>query len=380
MQNLRYDFPEKRSLAILAATKFYSGGAGSSSGKTTPQLTPSQLVDMYNLTLPYTLGNVGSQIAPTAMQMANAAGAANPMYTAGGLQQLTSMAPAYAQSGSLLARQQAANTADLLAGSGGNAAMEAARLNNQINTSQAAANQGVNQLMGAINLNGLSPGEQNAVERGINQNLQGTGNLGLNNALNTANNAVNWGGAFNQKIGLMNNAIGTATNTANAQNTQLNPFNAAMGAASAQNNFGLQQYNPTQANSTLNTPFSFASSFGNQLTGIGSASKGTTTSSNASGGCFLTTACCEHKGLSDDCELLQTLRKFRDEFVSKELVEEYYKIAPAIVEKIKKDEFKDSWLDYVYDIAKTCEYLIHTKQNETAVNLYKAMVSTLKKL
>lgn len=55
-------------------------------------------------------------------------------------------------------------------------------------------------------------------------------------------------------------------------------------------------------------------------------------------GCFLTTAVCDYMDLPDDNEYLNTLRKFRDEYVRPnypELVEEYYRIAPAIVNYIK---------------------------------------------
>lgn len=59
------------------------------------------------------------------------------------------------------------------------------------------------------------------------------------------------------------------------------------------------------------------------------------------GGCFITTAICDAEGKPDDCDELQTLRKFRDEIMLPNpalagLVREYYAIAPAIVEGIKK--------------------------------------------
>ncbi len=58
-------------------------------------------------------------------------------------------------------------------------------------------------------------------------------------------------------------------------------------------------------------------------------------------GCFITTACVESRGLPDDCEELNCLRKFRDEFVSifpngNELVKEYYEKAPLVVSAINK--------------------------------------------
>lgn len=38
-------------------------------------------------------------------------------------------------------------------------------------------------------------------------------------------------------------------------------------------------------------------------------------SSSGSGWCFLTTACCKYKGLPDDCAELETLRRFRDNYL-----------------------------------------------------------------
>lgn len=57
------------------------------------------------------------------------------------------------------------------------------------------------------------------------------------------------------------------------------------------------------------------------------------------GGCFLTTAAVEHMGQDDDGDVLNTLRKFRDQFMLKDDskradVAAYYKHAPQIVEAI----------------------------------------------
>lgn len=58
------------------------------------------------------------------------------------------------------------------------------------------------------------------------------------------------------------------------------------------------------------------------------------------GGCFITTAICEVLGLPDDCDVLQTLRQFRDEVLltneeDAALVQQYYDEAPIIVELLK---------------------------------------------
>jgi len=59
-------------------------------------------------------------------------------------------------------------------------------------------------------------------------------------------------------------------------------------------------------------------------------------SANAGGGgCYITTAVCESLGLGDDCEILQTLRKFRDDYCGgKPGLKAYYATAPRIVKAI----------------------------------------------
>ncbi len=57
-----------------------------------------------------------------------------------------------------------------------------------------------------------------------------------------------------------------------------------------------------------------------------------------SSGCFITTAVCLSMGKADDCEELIAMRLFRDKWLQNqpdgaELIEDYYRTAPAIVEK-----------------------------------------------
>jgi len=63
----------------------------------------------------------------------------------------------------------------------------------------------------------------------------------------------------------------------------------------------------------------------------------------SSTGCFVSTACIEAKGLPDDCEELNCLRQFRDEYVSalpngSELVKEYYEKVPLVVSAINRTQ------------------------------------------
>jgi len=352
--------------------RYYSGGGGASKGSTTPQATPQQMLALYNQYLPQSLATTTNQVAPVTNELAGAAANANPMYTASGLNQLNTYAPGYAKAGTDLTQQQTLGAADNLAGAGGLYALMGSGLTNLLNPAQAANNSQASNLVNSINLNGLSGGEESAVERSLNQSNAATGNLGLSNPMNTVANAMNFGNALQAKRVALGNALGASNAVAQSQNTAFNPINAINQAGNTSTNFGLSQFNPTQANATLSTPFSFASSFGNQLAGVSSASKGTTTSQNASGGCYLTTACCEYKGLPDDCEELEVLRKFRDEYVPAVLVVEYYKTAPSIVPMLTDKE-----LEYIYGVVTDCVKDIKNGKKESALNRYTNMVAEL---
>lgn len=102
------------------------------------------------------------------------------------------------------------------------------------------------------------------------------------------------------------------------------------------------------------------------------------------GGCFLTSACVEAKGLPDDCEELQTLRKFRDEYLAKQEcgsceIKHYYQVAPAIVDAINKLPNKAEIWDQIYTrLILCCVEWIQTGENEKAYNTYKRAVIELK--
>lgn len=102
------------------------------------------------------------------------------------------------------------------------------------------------------------------------------------------------------------------------------------------------------------------------------------------GGCFLTTACCEYKGLPDDCHELQTLRKFRDEYLAlkgygKEIIELYYEDAPDIVERINSRTDKGQIYAKIYGKIEEIAMLIEKKQFDEAVIAYMLMVYQLKR-
>lgn len=100
--------------------------------------------------------------------------------------------------------------------------------------------------------------------------------------------------------------------------------------------------------------------------------------------CFLTSACVSYLGKADDCAELTALRKFRDTYMistekGSELVEEYYKIAPKIVEKIDASDKKELYYRYINAVIDKCVILIEQGENELTLNEYKNMVLFLKK-
>lgn len=102
------------------------------------------------------------------------------------------------------------------------------------------------------------------------------------------------------------------------------------------------------------------------------------------GDCFITTACVEAKGLSDNCRELLALRHFRDSYVSStqkgtSLVAEYYEIAPQIVSQINLDPDKIQILRDLYDdlVVKSIES-IDRGDDEKALDNYVQIVSDLK--
>ena len=100
------------------------------------------------------------------------------------------------------------------------------------------------------------------------------------------------------------------------------------------------------------------------------------------GGCFLTSACVQHKGLSDDCEELTVLRNFRDNYLKsssdgRALVDKYYAIAPTLVSKIDKRSDKDEIYEGIYKTVLNCVDLIRNEAFEEAVKAYSNMVKSL---
>ena len=102
----------------------------------------------------------------------------------------------------------------------------------------------------------------------------------------------------------------------------------------------------------------------------------------STGNCYLTTACIKHfKGtFYDDCEELTILRWFRDNYVSQEDVEQYYKTAPIILDAIESTSNSDTTYDYIYEnVVSACVDAIKSGDYDFAYNRYKNSVLTFEK-
>ena len=98
---------------------------------------------------------------------------------------------------------------------------------------------------------------------------------------------------------------------------------------------------------------------------------------SSSGGCYLTSACTAARGLPDDCYELQTLRRFRDEWLKYQpdgilLIAQYYEVGPKIVDVIDKLNSRLEIYDDLYlNLVIPCVEMIETGQNENALKLYR---------
>lgn len=105
----------------------------------------------------------------------------------------------------------------------------------------------------------------------------------------------------------------------------------------------------------------------------------------ALGGCYITTAICEEYGKPDDCYELTAFRTFRDDWLQhqpdgKELINRYYKTAPAVVDSINKQPDRTEIYHYLNEayLSKCLSY-IEEAENEKCKDLYVEMMEYLYK-
>ena len=100
-------------------------------------------------------------------------------------------------------------------------------------------------------------------------------------------------------------------------------------------------------------------------------------------GCYLSTACTEAMQLPDYCYELQTLRKFRDEYVAqtpegRKMIEEYYDTAPEIVDAINATGNGNEIFKGLYSEIAEIVRLIEGGKSEEAVLAYRNLTLSLK--
>jgi len=103
----------------------------------------------------------------------------------------------------------------------------------------------------------------------------------------------------------------------------------------------------------------------------------------SAGGCYITTAVTETKGLPDDCKELTTLRHFRDNYMSrlpggKKMINDYYALAPQILLKMQRLKNYKEILLGLYSKINECVAMIEKGNNEEAMEQYRTMIAKLK--
>ncbi len=101
------------------------------------------------------------------------------------------------------------------------------------------------------------------------------------------------------------------------------------------------------------------------------------------GGCFITTACVEYAGFSDNCHELEVIRQFRDGYIAKlpdggALISEYYQTAPQIVKAISLSPLKDEIWRYALQSIIDMAVKIESGENKIALDIYIKLVTDLK--
>jgi hypothetical protein len=101
--------------------------------------------------------------------------------------------------------------------------------------------------------------------------------------------------------------------------------------------------------------------------------------------CFITSAVCKTMNKPDDCYELTAFRRFRDDYMSsthegQKMIEEYYKIAPAIVAYLNlctdhRCRYQQIWMEYLQPCLKAME----EKHYSECEKYYTKMVYDLKK-
>lgn len=103
----------------------------------------------------------------------------------------------------------------------------------------------------------------------------------------------------------------------------------------------------------------------------------------STGGCYLTTAMCNILGFEDHCEVLDTLRAFRDDYMKntdecKPLLEDYDNVGPVISKYLDEDTDRvQTSLVMLNSYIKPAIDFIDAKNYDAAIDVYKDMTLSL---
>lgn len=101
-------------------------------------------------------------------------------------------------------------------------------------------------------------------------------------------------------------------------------------------------------------------------------------------GCYITTIICNILGYEDNCEVLQLLRDFRDNYLKRNeefftMLYEYDKIGPIISDKLISDiDSKRIAMELLQNFIIPCAQNIKVNNYDEAIFIYKNMVNMLK--
>lgn len=101
------------------------------------------------------------------------------------------------------------------------------------------------------------------------------------------------------------------------------------------------------------------------------------------GCCYISSACCQYLGLPDNCDVLETLRKYRDNVLiltdeGKRDIEAYYQQAPTIVRRLESLANCEQVYSVIYrNYLVPAVQLIQAGKNDEAHCIYRTLVSDL---
>lgn len=100
------------------------------------------------------------------------------------------------------------------------------------------------------------------------------------------------------------------------------------------------------------------------------------------GGCYITTIVCEILGYKDNCEILNVMREFRDNFLKINYIPillEYDQVGPIISERLRNDEErKKIALESMKKYLLPCGQAYKNGNPLEALNIYQEMIKSLK--